>query len=192
MKPDTTPSPDAPDVRILHRDCPFRGCLVGVHVDRLLLPDGSEAVREVVVHPGAVAIVAIPSPGSVLLVRQYRHPAESYVWEIPAGKLEPDESPFDCARRELEEETGYRASKWTPLASFFTTPGFSNEKISLFCARSLSRVRRSPDHDVTSCRSFLARDLQEMFDRGDLADAKTLLGLLWVELLSGGYGDREC
>ena len=191
MKPDSTPSPDTPDVRILHRDCPFHGRLIGVHVDRLLLQDGSEAVREVVVHPGAVAIVAIPSPGSALLVQQYRHPAESCLWEIPAGKLEPGEPPLDCARRELEEETGYRASKWMVLPAVFTTPGFSNERIYLFCARDLVRVRRPPDRDVTACHPFSADDLQGMLDRGDLADAKTLLGLLWMGLLSGACGDGE-
>ncbi|MFC2077218.1 NUDIX domain-containing protein [Candidatus Bipolaricaulota bacterium] len=180
MKPDSTPPPE---VRLLDRHNAFCGRLISLRIDRVLLPDGREATREVVMHPGAVAIVAAPSPGSALLVHQYRHPTGAFLWEIPAGKLEEGEVPLDCARRELEEETGYCASEWTALQSVYTTPGFSNERVSLFLASGLTRVQRPTDRDIATCASFTARELQQMLQRGDLVDAKTVLGLLLAGLL---------
>ena len=163
MSADTAPSvDDGRTRRIVARETPFRGRLITVHVDRLRQPTGDEVVREVVVHPGAVAVVAFPSPESVLLVRQYRHPAERDLWEIPAGKLEPGESPLVCAQRELEEETGHRASAWTPLVTAFTTPGFSTETLALFRADGMARTERTnEDRDVEDCREFSPRSSGE-------------------------------
>lgn len=190
MNADTTPSTDGRTPRVVARETPFRGRLITVRVDRLQPANGGdEVVREVVVHPGAVAVVALPSPGSVLLVCQYRHPAGRDLWEIPAGKLERGESPLACAQRELEEETGHRASAWTPLVTAFTTPGFSTETLALFRADGLARTERvAEDRDVDDCREFSVQQLQQMLGRGDLVDAKTLLGLLWSGLLRGTPG----
>jgi ADP-ribose pyrophosphatase len=186
LKPDTPPSAEPPAAHVLDRDWTFRGRLISVHVDRLRLPDGREVVREVVAHPGAVAIVALPSPDSAILVRQYRHPAEADLWEIPAGKIEAGESPLRCAQRELEEETGRRAATWTALPVVFTTPGFTNERIFLFAATDLERsgdAPPDPDRDVVSCAIFQTQTLQRMLETGELLDAKTLLGLLWMGLI---------
>jgi len=188
LKPDSTPPPE---VRLLDRHNAFCGCLVSLRIDRVLLPDGREATREIVMHPGAVAIVATPSPESALLVHQYRHATGAFLWEIPAGKLEEGEAPLDCAHRELEEETGYRASEWTALPSVYTTPGFSNERISLFLASGLTRVRRPTDRDIATCASFPARDLQRMLQQRALVDAKTVLGLLWAGLLDPSAPEGE-
>jgi ADP-ribose pyrophosphatase len=180
LKPDSAPSDD---VRLLSREYVFRGRLVDLRVDRVQLPGGEEATREVVEHPGAVAIVAVPRPGSAFLVRQHRQAVGGSLWEIPAGKLEPGEASLDCAKRELREETGLAAATWCEALTFFTTPGFSDERISLFVASGLRRVPAAPDVDVETCASFTAEDLGRMLKRGELADAKTILGLLWAGLL---------
>lgn len=122
----------------------FRGAIIGVHTDQVLMPGrrGPEAVaRERVTHPGSVAIVALDSAERVLLLRQYRHAASRQLWEIPAGLRDKDgEPPLDTARRELMEETGYRAQRWDTLVDLFTTPGVSNERVRIFLAREISVV----------------------------------------------------
>jgi len=188
LNPDTTPQDSA---QILGREFPFRGRLVTVRVDRILLPNGREAVREVVLHPGAVAIVAIPIPGAVLLVRQYRHPAGTSLWEIPAGKLEPGENPLACAQRELEEETGYRASTWTPIRTVYTTPGFADERITLYVASDLRHVRDADDRDVTECAVVTSAQLEQMLEQDEIQDAKTILGLLSAGLVQPTLGDNR-
>ena len=165
------------------REYAFRGRLLNLRVDRVLLPGGAEATREIVEHPGAVAIVAIPQPGSALLVRQHRQAAGGHLWEIPAGKLEPGEMPLHCAKRELREETGFAAETWREAVTFFTTPGFTDERITLFVASALRPIATAPDRDVTAWRAFDANELRRMLDRGELPDAKTILGLLWAGLL---------
>lgn len=180
MKPDSTPPAD---VRLLAREYAFRGRLLNLRIDRVLLPDGEETTREIVEHPGAVAIVALPQPGSALLVRQHRQAAGVHLWEIPAGKLEPGEIPLHCARRELREETGFEADTWREAITFFTTPGFTDERITLFVASALRPVATAPDRDVTASRAFDADELRRMLDRRELPDAKTIVGLLWARLL---------
>jgi ADP-ribose pyrophosphatase len=187
LKPDSAPSGD---VRLLTREYAFRGRLVNLRVDRVRLPGGEEATREVVEHPGAVAIVVVPSPGSAFLVRQHRQPVGDSLWEIPAGKLEPGEAPLHCAKRELREETGLVAATWREALTFFTTPGFSDERITLFVASDLRRVPSPPDLDVETCSPFTDQELARMLERGEIADAKTILGLLWAGLLDGS-GDAS-
>ena len=105
----------------------FKGKVINLRIDQVLLPDGRNATREVVEHPGAVAVVPVHADGSVILVRQYRHAVGKVLLEIPAGKLDLNEDPDMCAARELEEETGCRALNIKKLAAIFTTPGFSDE-----------------------------------------------------------------
>jgi ADP-ribose pyrophosphatase len=192
--PDTKPvaEPDGPDStagsRLLSRETVFDGRLLRLYVDRIRLEDGREALREVVEHPGAVAVIARDDSDAVLLVRQYRHAVGRSMWEIPAGKLEPGETALACAQRELAEETGRNAGRWAILGSFFTTPGFSNERISLFLASELVAADRPPDDDVSACVAASRSDLRDMLARGELVDAKTLLGLQWVGLLSPSSG----
>lgn len=119
----------------------FRGAVFGVRTDLVGMPDGAAADRDVVEHPGAVAVLAMDDTGRALMIRQYRHPAGSLLWELPAGLRDVDgEPPLATAQRELLEETGYRAAGWLTLADFFTTPGTSSERIRIFLARGLTEV----------------------------------------------------
>jgi ADP-ribose pyrophosphatase len=177
------------DSRVLHR-----GRYLEFRVDTIERADGTRSERDIAGHPGAVAIVAIDPDGAVLLVRQWRTPAERVLLEIPAGTLDVDEAsgaiedPDLAARRELEEETGYRAASWQRLTSFWSAPGFTSELMHLYLATDLEAVhpdeRLGPDEDehLRLERRSLA-DALEAIDRGEIADAKSIVGLLWVERL---------
>ena len=168
----------------------FKGNLINVRVDRVRLSDGTESRREVVEHPGAVAVLPMLDEGRVILERQFRQPTREVLWEIPAGTLTPGESPADCARRELEEEIGYRPESLEPLASVYLAPGYSSEMIHLFVARGLCKVATNRDHDerihpvVIEFERVLA-----MIAAGEIKDAKTVCAvLLWR---SRDRGDRN-
>ena len=127
-----------------------------------------------------MAIVPILSTGSVLLVRQYRHAVGSDLWEIPAGKIEPGEDALSCARRELREETGYIAESWTRLTSFFTSPGFTNEQISLFRASGLRKVEPPDTDEIAEQRVLPIEQAERMILSSEITDAKTILALGWL------------
>jgi len=157
----------------------FKGHLISVRVDRVRLADGSEARREVVEHPGAVAILPILDDGRVILERQFRQPAGEVLWEIPAGTLHEGEDPQDCARRELAEETGYRPDILEPLASVYLAPGYSTEVIHLFVARGLQPVGQRTDVDERVRTVILDFDrVLEMIATGEIRDAKTVCAVL--------------
>ena len=160
----------------------FEGRILKLRVDKVRLTSGVEAEREVVDHPGAVAVVAVDERRRVVLVRQYRYPVKQPLEEIPAGKLEPGEDPLLAAQRELEEETGYLAGSWEQVGDFFTAPGFCNERMRLFFARGLRSGHRHPDEDE-EVEGYLL-DLEEAARRaaeGRFHDAKTIAGLLLAE-----------
>src|SRR5262249_49761872 len=139
------------------------------------------ATREIVVHPGAVCIVARPTPEQVLLVRQYRHAAGRELLEIPAGGLHKAEDPMEAARRELEEETGYRAGSLVERARFWTTPGFTTEFMYLYEASDLVKTHANPDEDeVIEVDIVRTDEVLRMIDTGLIQDAKSILGLLRV------------
>lgn len=167
----------------------YDGRAVSLRVDAVRLPDGSEAKREVVEHPGAVALVALSDHGEVLLVRQWRHAAGQALLEIPAGTLEPGEAPIDCAGRELIEETGFRAGQIEPLTTFFTTPGFTQEKMHVFVARDLEPAQAEADADEFIAVVPLPWDdaLRACRD-GRIADGKTIAGILLADRLLNGLG----
>jgi ADP-ribose pyrophosphatase len=167
--------------RVLKQEIVFNGGHVKVRVDRVIEPAGHEATREIVVHSGAVCIVAKPSDNEVLLVRQYRHATGGELLEIPAGGLDPGEDPLDAARRELEEETGYHAANVVQRAAFWTTPGFTTEYMWLFEATGLTRTQINPDEDeVIEVDVVKVDEALRMIDDGRIQDAKTILGLLRV------------
>jgi|SRR6185295_7206113 len=169
------------DPKILKREIVFQGSHIQVRVDRVIEPSGHEASREIVVHPGAVCIVARPSDSEVLLIRQYRHSTGGELLEIPAGGLDPGEDPLDAARRELEEETGYHAANIVPRGSFWTTPGFTNEYMWLYEATGLTRTQIHPDEDeVIEVDVVKIADALRMIDDGRIQDAKSILGLLRI------------
>jgi len=173
------------DSTVLHR-----GRVLEFRVDTVERADGRRARREVAGHPGAVAVVALDPEGRVLLVRQYRHPAGRVLLEIPAGTLDRDpatgatEDPDDAARRELEEETGYRAATWERLADFWTAPGFATERMFLYLATDLAAAgegRLGPDEDEELEVVRLPwREAVAAAERGEVRDAKSLVGLLWL------------
>lgn len=160
----------------------FSGRLLKVHRDRVRLPDGSEAVREYIRHPGAVAIVALFEDGRVLLERQFRYPLAREFIEIPAGKLEPGEDSLETARRELLEETGYVAAEWRRLGLIHNAIGYSDEGIELWAARGLEmREQKLEQGEFLEVFTLPLAEAQDMVRDGRITDVKTITGLLWVE-----------
>ena len=172
---DTTPHTDD---RLIERQEVFAGRLIDLVVDRLRFSTGVEVTREVVLHPAAVAILPVLPDERLLLVKQYRHPVEDHLWEIPAGLIDAGESPLVAAKRELREETGYEAKEWKERVSFFTSPGFTNERITLFEASDLERVGTPDPHEIDECHAFPLLDLTGMIEESTIRDAKTILAIL--------------
>ena len=159
----------------------FAGRLLRVQRDVVRLPDGSEGVREVIRHPGAVAIVALFEDGRVLLERQFRYPHGREFIELPAGKLEPGEPHAATARRELLEETGYVASHWKRIALICPSIAYTDEKIELYLARGLEkREAKLDDGEFLEILTPTFGDAVAMIRDGRITDAKTVAGLLWV------------
>ncbi|HYR87583.1 MAG TPA: NUDIX hydrolase [Terriglobia bacterium] len=170
------------EVRIISQRIVYAGKKITVREDRVIEPGGKgESVREIVVHPGAVCIVARPAPDQVILVRQYRHAAGRELIELPAGTLHEGEDPRECAIRELEEETGYRAGTIIERGRFFTTPGFTTELMYLYEASGLMKTQMNPDEDeVIEVDIVPCLDAFRMIDDGRIQDAKSILGLLKI------------
>jgi ADP-ribose pyrophosphatase len=169
------------DAKILSQTIAYKGNHVQVREDRVIEPSGFEVSREIVVHPGAVCIVARPTEDQVILIRQYRHATGKELLEIPAGTLHDGEDPRECAFRELEEETGYRASTMTERARFWTTPGFTTEFMYLYEAANLTKTQINPDEDeVIEVEMISNSEALQMIDDGRIEDAKSILGLLRI------------
>lgn len=163
----------------------YSGRIISVDLDEVRFPDGSTGTLEMIRHPGASAVVPVlGEPGDdpeVLLIRQYRYAADQFLYEIPAGRLDPGESPADCARRELQEETGYSAERVEHVFTMYTTPGFTDEKIHLFVATGLvaGQAHREADEFMELVPTRLSRALS-MVEQGEIQDAKTALALLYA------------
>jgi ADP-ribose pyrophosphatase len=157
----------------------YSGRVVKLDVHEVELPNGERSQRELVRHPGAVAIVAVDEAGNVLLVRQYRIAAARIMLELPAGTLEPNEPPDVCADRELQEETGYKPGRLEAIGAFFVAPGYTTEYIHLFVATELRESRLAGDEDEFI--EVLRVPFQEalvMVERGEIIDGKSIIGLL--------------
>ena len=160
----------------------YRGHFLDVRRDMVRLPDGREAQREYIVHPGAVVIVPLLDDGRLVVERQWRHPLGRVMLEFPAGKLEPGEPPLDCAVRELTEETGYRAAQWARAGILHNAIAYSNEGIEVWFARGLrAGVRALDAGEFLDVDSMSFEQLDELVRRGELTDAKTLICLLWLQ-----------
>ena len=155
--------------------------------DRALDPDGFEIKRAIVQHGGSAVMMPIDERRRVLLVKQYRLPARRNMWELPAGRMDPGETPLRAAKRELAEETGYRAKKWAKLAEFYPSPGFLAEKMTIFTARDLTEGESEPMEDERiEINWFTAREIDNMIQSGKIIDAKTMIGFLrWQRYLAG-------
>ncbi|MBH0201360.1 MAG: NUDIX hydrolase [Nitrospira sp.] len=156
----------------------YTGKVVTLNVDTVRLPNGVTIDLETIRHPGAAAVVPIKDDGTVVLIRQFRHAAGGFIYEIPAGKLSPGEEPLHCAARELEEEVGYRASSFELLSSIFTAPGFADEVIHVYKANGLTKGRQQLDRDevleIVEMPLHLA--IERILD-GTIRDGKTIVGL---------------
>ena len=160
----------------------WRGSFLDVRSDRVALPDGSETLREYIVHPGAVMIVPLLGDDRVVVERQWRYPMGRAMLEFPAGKLEPGEPVLDCAVRELIEETGYRAAEWARAGILHNAIGYSDEGIEIWFARGLTLGKRSLDAgEFLDVFEASIDSLEDAARRGEVTDAKTLIGLLWLE-----------
>ena len=164
----------------------YTGRIINLDMDQVRFPNGSTGELEIVRHSGASAVVPFLSDPAgddpqILLLKQYRYAAEDYLYEIPAGRLDPGEDPADCARRELKEETGCSASSVEHLLTFYTTPGFTDEKIHLFMATGLTEGQSGRETDeFIEVQTFPLSRALEMVGSGEIRDGKTALGILYA------------
>jgi len=163
------------------------GRIVNLDLDTVGFPDGSTGRLEMIRHPGAAAVVPLLDPldspdPRILLIRQFRHAADSVIWEIPAGRLDPGEAPEDCARRELEEEAGMRADRLERLTTIYTTPGFTDERIHLYMATGLvpgAAAREADEFMEVETRRW--SEVMDLVRTGGIVDGKTLVSLMFVQ-----------
>ena len=161
----------------------YNGKIFSVALEKVTLPNGVTKDREVVRHPGAAAMVPLLDDGNVVLVKQYRHAVNNYLWEIPAGTLEPHEEPVACAERELIEETGYEAKDFDKLTEILPAPGYTDEHIHIFLATGLTLAeQRLEDDEVLTVQPTPFDKAIEMIKTGEIQDAKTIVGLLLTSM----------
>jgi ADP-ribose pyrophosphatase len=172
----------------------YSGRIINLDIDTVQFPNGSTGELEMIRHPGASAVVPfLGDPAGddpqILLLKQYRYAAEDFLYEIPAGRLDPGEEPIDCARRELMEETGCKAERMVHLYTFYTTPGFTDEKIHAFMAVGLTRgkSRHETDEFITIEAMTLSHALG-LIEKGEIKDAKTTLSILYAAGFKAGGG----
>lgn len=169
----------------------YTGRIINLDIDTVGFPGGSQGRLEMIRHPGASAVVPIveAQPArdpSILLIRQFRHAADGFIWEIPAGRLDPGESPESCAGRELEEEAGVRAEHLERLTTVYTTPGFTDERIHLFLARGLRHGTHAREADeFVEVHPTPWSLVREMIREGEIVDGKTIIALLYAAAFAG-------
>ena len=155
----------------------YKNSLFSVTEDHAVDPSGFEIKRGIVQHAGSAVMMAVDDRKRILLVRQYRLPARAYLWELPAGRLDPGETPLQAAKRELIEETGYRAKTWTKLVNFYPSPGYVAEKMTIFLATGLTAGEAKPMEDERiQTRWFSEKEVREGILSGKIIDAKTMIG----------------
>lgn len=177
--------------RLLSSVVTYDGPLFRVHHDKLIEPGGKHSERDVIRHNGSVVILALDRSKNkkdpwIVVERQYRHAANQFLWELPAGKLDPGEEPLAGAQRELEEETGYRAKRWKPLVEYFASPGFLGESMKVFLAEGLIPGDAHPEEDEEiELRLVKLSDAVKMIEQGAILDGKTLTSvLLYTRMLA--------
>ncbi|MGC2193898.1 MAG: NUDIX hydrolase [Terriglobales bacterium] len=195
MPKSARPKKKSNSARVLSRRLVYRGPVFWVTSERVIEPSGVRVLREVVRHTGSVVILATadaPREPRVLLERQYRHAADSYLWELPAGRIDKGEKPLPAAQRELLEETGYTAKRWKQILKFYASPGFVAEPMTLFWARGLKAGPAQPEADeVIEQHLVPLSKAVRMVLRGTIRDAKTISGVLWLALHQNGPKSRK-
>jgi ADP-ribose pyrophosphatase len=157
----------------------YKNDLFSVTQDHVVDPDGFEIHRAIVQHHGSAVMMAVDARKRILLVRQYRVPARGYLWELPAGRLDKGETPLQAAKRELIEETGYRAKHWKKLIMFYPSPGYVAEKMTIFLATGLTAGEATPmDDERIEARWFTTKEIEQAIRSGKILDGKTILGYL--------------
>lgn len=161
----------------------FNGQVVKLTLHTIVMPDGKQATREVINHPGGVAVLAVDEQNQIYLVKQFRKPLEKEILEIPAGKLHPGEDPFECAVRELKEETGLSAKSWSKITSYYTTPGFTDEVLHVYLATELTVGTACPDEDeILSLVVMPFAQALEKVASGEICDGKSIIALQYLAL----------
>jgi ADP-ribose pyrophosphatase len=171
-------------LRVLSSKTVYKGKVFSISRDKVQEPSGITAQREIVRHSGSVVVLAVDETGPephVLLERQYRYAAEDYLWELPAGRIDPGEDALAGAKRELIEETGYRAKKWKRALFFYASPGFLDETMAIYLARGLTSGDAEPEEDESiECQLVPLSQAIEMVFSGTIQDGKTIAGVLWL------------
>jgi ADP-ribose pyrophosphatase len=166
--------------KILSSEMVYQGRVFGLRRDEVLEPSGLRTTREVITHPGSVVVLPVLPDGRIVMVRQYRHATRQYLWELVAGRKEPEETPKQGAARELLEETGYRAKRFTVFLDVFPTPGFLEERMYLLLAEGLTAGEAEPEEDEKiEVRAYRVTELKQMIKSGRLRDAKSIAGILY-------------
>lgn len=172
-------------LKLLQRRKIYNGKVFNLIVDDVRYPSGNTTIREVAEHPGGAVVVPLLDSGEAIMIRQHRYPIDMVLLELPAGKLFPGENPLDCAKRELEEETGYLAGSWHKLTAIYTTPGFCTEQLHIFLAQNVQRSSNGQsleegEFSITVETVPLHRAIQ-MIEREEIVDGKTICGLFLAE-----------
>ena len=163
----------------------YNGSIFDLQQYTLRLPNGKEVLRDVIEHNGAAVVVAVTDSSDIVMVRQYRPGTGTMMLELPAGKLDPGENPKECALRELEEETGYRAGQITPLLKMHPVAAYCTEHISMFLAKNLQKGEARPDSDeLVEVELYSLSEILQMIDNGEISDMKTILGVLYYSRIT--------
>ena len=166
--------------RVLSSETVFQGRVFGVRRDQVIEPHGVKGTREYVTHPGSVVVLPVFPDGRILLIRQYRHAAGGYLWELVAGRKDEGEGFVEGARRELIEETGYQTKKLTKMMDIFPSPGFVGERMIIFLAEGLTRGKATPEEDEKITQRIMTlRDAEKWIRTGNIRDAKSIAGILF-------------
>jgi ADP-ribose pyrophosphatase len=179
-------------MKLISSEEKLRTSIFRITEDHAVDPDGFEIRRVIVQHGGSAVMLAADDRKRVLLVRQYRLPARQFMWELPAGRLDPGETPLKAAKRELQEETGYRAKTWKKLVSFYPSPGFLAERMTIFLATGLTAGQaHNMEDERIEVRWFPRKEIEEMIRGGRIIDGKTILGVLvWSKLRESPINNR--
>ena len=165
--------------KVNHSDLAYSGKIFNIYTENVTLPNGNTTNLNILRHPGAAAMVALTDNREIILIKQYRHAVMDYIWEIPAGTLDPNETPLVCAQRELIEEAGVAAKKWDKLGEIIPVPGYSDERIHIFLATDLQKAEQNLDKDeVLEVHRFGFSEVFSMIRTGRILDGKSITGIL--------------